>query len=72
MYSNFIGIWCNGNTDDFDSSIHGSSPCVPATIELTGLKQNYTSYKLKNLRYSPFKIGFCSRIYIYIKYIIII
>jgi hypothetical protein len=38
-----IGIWCNGNTDDFDSSIHGSNPCIPATIELTGLKQKYTS-----------------------------
>ena len=57
MYSFFIGIWCNGNTDDFDSSIHGSNPCIPATIELTGCK-NITKLCLIKLRYSPSKIGF--------------
>ena len=25
------GMWCNGNTRDFDSRIVGSSPAVPAT-----------------------------------------
>ena len=24
------GIWCNGNTSDFDSGIVGSSPAIPA------------------------------------------
>jgi hypothetical protein len=24
------GMWCNGNTSDFDSDIVGSNPAVPA------------------------------------------
>ena len=28
------GMWCNGNTRDFDSRIVGSSPAVPATTSL--------------------------------------
>ena len=28
-------MWCNGNTDDFDSSIAGSSPAIPATKNTT-------------------------------------
>lgn len=26
-----VGIWCNGNTRDFDSRFVGSSPAIPAT-----------------------------------------
>lgn len=27
--SNDFGTWCNGNTSDSGSDIHGSNPCVP-------------------------------------------
>ena len=26
----YIGVWCNGNTHDFDSCVVGSSPATPA------------------------------------------
>ena len=40
----YIGMWCNGNTSDFDSDIAGSSPAVPAnTITTEGDK--YGLYK---------------------------
>ena len=32
-----IGIWCNGNTADFDSVILGSSPSIPANHSLVSL-----------------------------------
>ena len=28
--SNNIGVWCNGNTQDFDSCFVGSNPTTPA------------------------------------------
>ncbi len=27
---NTVGVWCNGNTTDFDSVVPGSSPGMPA------------------------------------------
>lgn len=27
-------MWCNGNTKDFGSFVQGSSPCVPANLNL--------------------------------------
>ena len=29
-----IVVWCNGNTTDFDSVIHGSNPCVTSKIKV--------------------------------------
>ena len=26
----YVGIWCSGNTQDFDSCIVGSNPAIPA------------------------------------------
>ena len=25
----YIGVWCNGNTEDFGSLVQGSNPCTP-------------------------------------------
>jgi hypothetical protein len=33
---NFVGLWCNGNTTDFDSVVSGSSPDRPANISALG------------------------------------
>ncbi len=27
-----LGVWCNGNTTDFDSVILGSNPSTPAAV----------------------------------------
>ena len=34
-----IGVWCNGNTQDFDSCSTGSSPVTPANKIYAGLAQ---------------------------------
>lgn len=26
-------MWCNGNTEDFGSSVQGSNPCIPANLK---------------------------------------
>ena len=30
IHASIIGIWCNGNTKDFDSFVVGSNPAIPA------------------------------------------
>ena len=49
----YIGVWCIGNTDDFDSSIVGSNPAIPAKkvwIPLTKKSHRSLSEGLKASR----------------------
>ena len=39
-----VGVWCNGNTTDFDSVVPGSSPGMPAKFCLCSLMVKTRAY----------------------------
>ena len=45
----YIGIWCNGNTTDFDSVVVGSSPAIPAMSFIKNIIKIMRCTRLHNI-----------------------
>ena len=47
MRSQFVGVWCNGNTTDFDSVVSSSSLDMPASLRILTATFNFFGIKEK-------------------------